>query len=190
MLNDNTIFLKKYLWKIKVPLKIKIIIWFVYRKENLTKDNLKKRNWQGSTTCCFRDHEETVQHLFIECPFAKIIWTIVHMALNITPPSSINHLFETWLNGVSKSEKVNIRVGVCALIWTIWHVQNKFIFNESKFSSFLQVIPFATHWIYMWSFLQPVEQRRDMDIGCNRLVTVVWDIYSRFRWRSDRRLTC
>jgi hypothetical protein len=112
------------------------------------------------------------------------------MALNITPPSSINHLFGTWLNGISKSEKVNIRVGVCALIWMIWHVRNEFIFNESKFPSFLQVIPLAIHWIHMWSFLQPVEQRRDMDIGCNHLPTVARDIYSRFGWRSDRRLTC
>jgi hypothetical protein len=190
MLNDNTIFLKKYLWKMKVPLEIKIFMWFVYRKEILTKDNLKKRNWQGSTSCCFCDHEETVQHLFIECPFAKIIWTIVHIALNITPPSIINHLFGTWLNGISKSEKVNIRVGVCALIWTIWHVRNEFIFNESKFLSFLQVIPLATHWIHMWSFLRPVEQRQDMDIGSKHLATVVGDIYSRFGWRSDRRLTC
>jgi hypothetical protein len=84
MLNDNIVFLRKYIWKMKVPLKIKIFMWFVYRNEILTKDNLIKRNWQGRTTCCFCDHEETVQHLFIVCPFAKIIWTIVHMAFNIT----------------------------------------------------------------------------------------------------------
>jgi hypothetical protein len=189
MLNDNTVFLRKYLWKMKVPLKIRIFMWFVYRKEILTKDNLKKRNWQGSSRCCFCDHEETVQHLFIDCPFVKIIWAIVHMAFNITPPNSIDHMFGTWLNGIIKSEKVNIRVGICALLWAIWHVRNDFIFNGSKFPTFLQVIPLATHWIRMWSFLRPVEQRRDMDTGCNRLATVARDIYSRFGWRSDRRLT-
>jgi hypothetical protein len=104
MLNDNTVFLRKYIWKMKVPLKIRIFMWFVYRKEILTKDNLKKRNWQGSSRCCFCDHEETVQNLFIDCPFIKIIWTIVPMAFNITPPNSIDHLFGTWLNGIIKSE--------------------------------------------------------------------------------------
>jgi hypothetical protein len=78
-----------------------------------------------------------VQHFFIDCPFVKIIWTIVHMAFNITPPNSIDHLFGTWLNGIIKSEKVNIRVGICALIWAIWHVRNDFIFNRSKFPTFL-----------------------------------------------------
>jgi hypothetical protein len=104
MLNDNTVFLRKYIWKMKFPLKIRIFMWFVYQKEILTKDNLKKRNWQGSSRCCFCDHEETVQNLFIDCPFIKIIWTIVHMAFNITPPNSIDHLFGTWLNGIIKSE--------------------------------------------------------------------------------------
>jgi hypothetical protein len=31
-LNDNTIYLHKYLWKMKVPLKTKIFMWFVQRK--------------------------------------------------------------------------------------------------------------------------------------------------------------
>jgi hypothetical protein len=72
MLNDNTILLKKFIWKMKVPLEIKICMWFVSPQEILTKDNMIKRNWQGSPTRCFCDHEETVQHLFIECPFARL----------------------------------------------------------------------------------------------------------------------
>jgi hypothetical protein len=39
LLNGDTKFLRKYLWKIKVPLKIRIIMWFLNRKEILTKDN-------------------------------------------------------------------------------------------------------------------------------------------------------
>jgi hypothetical protein len=33
-----------YLWKIKIPLKIKIFLWLLYRDAILTKDNLVKRN--------------------------------------------------------------------------------------------------------------------------------------------------
>jgi hypothetical protein len=66
-------------------------------------------------------HEKTVQQLFIQCPFAKIVWSIVHMALNITHLLNINNLFGTWLNGVPKTEKVQIRVGTCAILWAIWH---------------------------------------------------------------------
>jgi hypothetical protein len=40
LLKDHTVFLKKYIWKIKVPLKIRIFMWFLYKKVILTKDNL------------------------------------------------------------------------------------------------------------------------------------------------------
>jgi hypothetical protein len=46
-MNGHTVFLKKYLWKIKVPLKIQIFMWFLYNKVILTKDNLAKRRWTG-----------------------------------------------------------------------------------------------------------------------------------------------
>jgi hypothetical protein len=39
-MNGHTQFLKKYLWKLKVPLKIRIFMWFLYNKVLLTKDNL------------------------------------------------------------------------------------------------------------------------------------------------------
>jgi hypothetical protein len=130
---------KKYIWKIKVPLKIRIFMWFLLKRVILTKDNLKKRNWQGCSKCCFCDQDETIQHLFFTCPFTKIIWRIVHMTFNIPPPANVSNLFGNWLNGVTKKNKGHIRVGVCALLWAIWNVRNDFIFNKKNFPSFLQV---------------------------------------------------
>jgi hypothetical protein len=73
LLNGNTKFLRKYFWKIKVPLKIRIFMWFLNRKEILTKDNLAKRNWTGCKKCAFCDEEETIEHLFLKCKFASLI---------------------------------------------------------------------------------------------------------------------
>jgi hypothetical protein len=47
-MNGHTVFLKKYLWKIKVPLKIQIFMWLLYKKVILTKDNLPKAVGQGA----------------------------------------------------------------------------------------------------------------------------------------------
>ena len=44
-MNSPARFYKKYIWKLKVPLKIKIFMWFLHRKVLLTKDNLIKRHW-------------------------------------------------------------------------------------------------------------------------------------------------
>jgi hypothetical protein len=43
-INGHTVFLKKYTWKIKVPLKVHIFMWFLYKKVILIKDNLAKRD--------------------------------------------------------------------------------------------------------------------------------------------------
>jgi hypothetical protein len=74
MLNDNTVYLHKYLWKMKISLKTKIFMWFVQRKEILTKDNLFKRNWPGSTKCCFCEQNESIEHLFYKLSFRKKIF--------------------------------------------------------------------------------------------------------------------
>jgi hypothetical protein len=72
----------------------------------------------------FCDKDETIQHMFISCPFAKNIWHIVYMTYNITPPTSITNLFGNLLNGVAKKDKGHIRVGVCSLLWAICKVHN------------------------------------------------------------------
>jgi hypothetical protein len=45
LLDDNAKYLNKYIWKMKVPLKIQVFMWFLHRKVILTKGNLIKRKW-------------------------------------------------------------------------------------------------------------------------------------------------
>jgi hypothetical protein len=75
-LNGHTVFLRKYIWKLKVPLKVKIFMWFLHNKAILTKDNLAKRNWNGYKKCAFCDSEESINHLFFDCPFARLVWRV------------------------------------------------------------------------------------------------------------------
>jgi hypothetical protein len=91
-------------------------MWFLNKKVLLTKDNLIKRKWQGNEKCCFCDQKETIQHLFIQCPLAKMVWRIIHMTFGISPPMNLKNLFGKWLDGVAKTDKAHIRVGVCALV--------------------------------------------------------------------------
>jgi hypothetical protein len=52
---------------------------------------------------------------------------------------------ENGLREWKRKKRHEIRVGVCALLWAIWHVHNDYIFNKGKPNSFMQVIPLATH---------------------------------------------
>jgi hypothetical protein len=68
-------------------------MWFLNKKVLLTKDNLIKRKWQGNEKCCFCNQKETIQHLFIQCALAKMVWHIVHMSFGIIPPKKFNKPF-------------------------------------------------------------------------------------------------
>ncbi|WVZ98282.1 hypothetical protein U9M48_043744, partial [Paspalum notatum var. saurae] len=74
------------LWKLKAPMKIKILLWYLQKGVIFTKDNLAKRNWHGSLTCVSCHKEETINHLFFECRLARLDWSILQMATGINPP--------------------------------------------------------------------------------------------------------
>ena len=158
------------------------------RKVILTKDNLIKRRWIGCKKCVFCDTDESVEHLFISCPFARDIWCLVHFTFSIYQPTSIANMFGSWLNGIDRKTKARIRIGVAAFLWSIWNCRNDVVFNKQKNVHFLQVVNKAVYSIQMWSFLLPADQRGLMDTGCARLMAVVRAIYSRAGWLNARRL--
>jgi hypothetical protein len=48
-------------------------------------------------------------------------------------PKNVVNLFGNWLKGIPINDLVQIRVGVCAVIWmTMWNIRNDFIFNKPK----------------------------------------------------------
>ena len=129
-----------------------------------------------------------IKHLFFDCPFARVLWRTVHIAFNITPPTSVNALFGTWLNGVEPDLARRIRVGVCALLWTIWTCRNDLVFNRTSRIHFLQVIFRAMAVIRSWSLLTPMEAREHLVTGSVRWEMVARDIFNRFGWRSCNKI--
>jgi len=61
-----------HIWKEKIPPKIKMFLWLIEKKANLTKDNMLKRKLVGSPTCHFCNQNESTNHLFL-----KNRWAIV-----------------------------------------------------------------------------------------------------------------
>ena len=161
---------------------------FIHKGVILTKDNLVKRNWVGNPRCCFCGQNESIKHLFLHCPLAKLLWGLIHIAFNVHPSISVHMLFGTWLNGVDTHIAKHIRIGICALLWAIWNTRNDMIFNGTTFTNFLQVIYRAIAWIRMCSLLAHADHRGPMVIGCNDWETVARAIFNRFGWRVNNRL--
>jgi hypothetical protein len=141
------------IWKLKLALKIKVFLWYLYKGVILTKDNLARRRWQGDNKCCFYSSEETIQPLLFDCHFARFMWRVIHISFNLSPPTSVHNLFTDWLLGMNRKLKYKILVGASAFCWVIWLTRNNLFFGKILAPSCLQVILRRVYWIRFWSLL-------------------------------------
>jgi zinc-binding in reverse transcriptase len=59
-------------WKLQVPPRILIFIWLMFKNKILTVDNLQRKELTMVIRCAlYRNHEESVPHLFHSCSFFR-----------------------------------------------------------------------------------------------------------------------
>lgn len=181
---------KHIIWKLKIPLKIKIFMWYLVKGVVLTKDNLAKQQWNGSLKCAFCDFDESINHLLFDCQMSRFIWRIVQISFNISPPKSINHIFNDRLFGVNKNLRNKILVGTCTLCWAIWLSRNDMVFNNARAVTVttMQVIFKCTYWIRFWALLQKEEDKPHIMQGCRVLETTIMEVFAKKGWLFGNRL--
>jgi hypothetical protein len=64
LIADTCVVYSRTLWRLKIPPRIKILMWYFKIEVVLTEDNLARRNWDGNTLCSFCSQREMIQHLF------------------------------------------------------------------------------------------------------------------------------
>ena len=179
LLNNNAISGHRVIWQIKVPLKIKVFLWYLSKGVTLTKDNLAKRNWNGSKLCSFCGHNETIQHLFFDCQYARFLWRMVFCCFNIKPPNNINHLLGSWVYGMDNKVKKQMLVGASALCWAIWLSRNDMVFNKVSSKTYLQVLYRGTYWLHFWAQLQKCEEdKEEIRKACRHLEVMALQIFA------------
>ena len=107
----------------------------------------------GNQQCCFCHENETIQHLFFDCRFMRMVWASVYAAWGISKPRNMANMFGSRLNRVPKDFKPLVLMGAAALCWSVWLCRNGVMF-VNKQPSFLQVIFSTTHWLRTWAILQ------------------------------------
>ena len=65
----------KGMWKGSMPLKVKCFSWLLLHNKILVWENLQRRGYIGPSNCssCGADLE-SVEHLFLQCTFFKVVW--------------------------------------------------------------------------------------------------------------------
>eukprot|EP00253_Pinus_taeda_P004596 PITA_04596 len=129
------------IWKSEAIPKIKFFIWLLLKGKVLTAENLRKRGINDPSrcpNCC--SAEETIQHLFLDCPFAKRCWIKMSSLGNINWQSQHNvpdTIYEWKKNCPWKDKRSRIVKRIWdtiphTLLWRIWLTRNKKIFQNKE----------------------------------------------------------
>ena len=182
----------KFLWKLKVPLKIKAFIWLVIKGRILTKDNLCKKGWKGTNKCEFCDANEYIDHLFFTCSLARFLWNVVGSALgNPQTPLSFFDLCQNWLPKYTGKDRMVIAIGTTALLWSIWKARNKSCFQSSLPRDPTDIIVSLCYMLDSWGVLQKRGVEKTLKEVTKRLAQIARDVFKRaYGWGPAVRRLC
>lgn len=82
-------------------------LWLLTQNKVLTRDDVAKRKHVEDNSYLFCCEEETTQHLFFECVFAKQIWRHLYDVLETNIGSDFTSIRKYWISN-KKYEIVNI----------------------------------------------------------------------------------
>ncbi|KAK1258442.1 hypothetical protein QJS04_geneDACA006646 [Acorus gramineus] len=126
------------IWRPKVPLKIKVFMWFLSLERLLTRAYRARWAPNDSKACPLcAEPLETAQHLFCTCPVSRELWDEVGVQTGTwTAFTSLEEMWEGQpgrVNPTDNSLEATIaRTIVPAGAWTIWRTRNEVIFRGAR----------------------------------------------------------
>jgi hypothetical protein len=88
----------KKLWKIKLPQKILSVAWKILHHAIPVKFELNRRGIHCDVACnlCTNDSNETMDHIFLQCEFARAVW--FGADINIRAITEAGIPFHKWIH--------------------------------------------------------------------------------------------
>lgn len=118
-------------------MKIKIFMWLVYHKNNMTWDNIRKRGVLGPSRCQLCEaQEETMEHLLNSCIFTSWLWDTLATILQQSDRDrgSIISTLNDWRRNFLDYEILSSTWALTPIfiIWNIWKERNKRTFKDEN----------------------------------------------------------
>jgi hypothetical protein len=168
----------KWIWKTKIPLKIKIFMWQLGQDALLTRENLRKRNWDGSPVCSFCSQLETNNHLFFTCPISKVVWGTLGMSFGARCVPNSFWQTMAWFHSFIPRMKRFYVIFIAAVCWAIWSIRNKVTFEKHIFRSPSEIIFYTISLLLYWTGLQKEVDKGQLAEGAKNLMHSATIVFS------------
>ncbi|KAG5002034.1 hypothetical protein JHK87_023106 [Glycine soja] len=155
------------LWKIKVPSKIAVFAWRLFKDRLPTKKNLQRRQIQIVDSLCpfCKRVEEDASHLFIHCIKIQPIWWDSMSWMNIKgafPLKPKHHFLQHSFIQIGGIRVKRWQGWWLAVNWSIWQMRNKILFSNETFNGNKL---FEDAVFLLWTWIKSVE--KDFSIHFN-----------------------
>jgi len=138
------------IWNLKVPSKVKNLIWQMCRGCLPTRVRLLDKGVTCPTNCasCDSTHED-LWHVFFACPFALQVWNMKGLW------GSVNHAVSTTTSVIAtifyllENLSADLTQRLTSVIWSIWKHRNLRVWNEETETS-AKIVKRALNMIEDW----------------------------------------
>ncbi|CAN6343306.1 unnamed protein product [Urochloa humidicola] len=126
----------KHIWNAWAPLKVKFFVWLAANRRIWTADRRHRLGLQDWTACKLCDQEqESVEHLFITCPYTRAVWHAVLALLGpaYRQPSDQNSMLEWWWQfrrGHCAVKQKGLDSIFMLVTWCVWKERNGRTFSN------------------------------------------------------------
>ena len=124
----------KSIWKQKIPSRVAFFVWSAALGICLTIDNLLKRKvWILDWCYMCKSNGESVDHLFLHCPVAIDLWSMVLglFGLSWVMPHSVLGLLGCWQGSFGRHRNGFIwSIVPHGLMWCLWRKRNSRCFED------------------------------------------------------------
>lgn len=160
VLEPSTLGLKKEIWKIKAPRKLKHFLWQATSGFLATAKQLKDRHC-ARDSCCMRcgAEMESINHTLFECPPALQVWalSIIPTSPGIFPCTSLYANVDfLLLRAKAKGISNEVMASFPWILWYIWKARNEKIFSNKDITP-LDTLQFATKEAESWILAQKID---------------------------------
>ena len=149
-------YIAKSIWKMSIPIKVKVFIWLLISDKLSVQTNLRKRRpyyylSPGWCVMCKKDNE-SLDHLFLTCNFSLRLWGKILQEFSrewVIPRFATDLLTLGQGFLLQKKGRILWKVTITATFWTIWLERNRRIFEgvEENFESISDRIKL---WVGIW----------------------------------------
>lgn len=134
----------KLLWKIDLSHKIFSFIWKILRRSLPMFEILNKRGIRNTNLCTLcNEEEESIDHLFLHCPFARAVWHGSNLEVRTSElvHSSVDYWFSaSIMHNINKGQdRMFFLQSLCTILWMIWNHRHK-VLHQGKLPNPMEVI--------------------------------------------------